>query len=117
MRDAMVALVVRTSLEEGELLRLKAIVLAASPVSDVSLHWRPMGSGRFTTVPLNHVARGVYRVDLATGGIEGIGLEYFIRVTTQGGQSVQFPATAPELNQTVVLMPKRMMNDERKKGH
>jgi len=36
---------------------------------------------------------------------EGQALEYYIRVTIAKGQDLVWPATAPKLNQTVVVMP------------
>jgi hypothetical protein len=94
--------VVRTGLVAGEALNLQAIVLGASP-REVVLHWRQMGSGDFAKVPLRHVARGVYAVTLSAAAIPG-DLEYYIAVGTGSGKTLHFPATAPQLNQTVVVV-------------
>ncbi len=89
---------------------MKAIVLGAKP-ADAALHWRPMGEGTYRKVALEHVARGVYTVEVelppeATprGGATRADLEYYIRVATRAGATLWFPATAPVLNQTVVSM-------------
>lgn len=104
--------VVRTSLAGDEALNVQAIVLGTDP-SRVTLHWRPMGSGEFAKVPLEHVARGVFAVTLPAEKIPG-DLEYHVEATFGVATSVdgshvedtlRFPATAPDLNQTVVVVP------------
>jgi hypothetical protein len=47
-----------------------------------------------------HVARGVYRAQLPPLADD---IEYYVEARV-AGQSFVFPATAPDLNQTVVLM-------------
>jgi len=92
---------VRTSLESGEPLALKVLVLAKDKPASVELHWRGMGPGGFRTVSLKHKARGVYSATLPAP----IGaIEYYVEVTADG-QTARFPATAPELNQTVIVLP------------
>ena len=105
---------VRTCLVDGEPLRLTAIVLGAKP-SQVAVSWRPLGTGEFTRVVMDHAARGVYRVTLP-GEATAADFEYYIQATiAEGGiipatgppPLVMFPATAPRLNQTVVVVPAR----------
>jgi hypothetical protein len=92
---------VRTSLEAGEALALKVLVLAKEGPVSASLRWREMGRGEFRSVPLEHKARGVYTLTLPppAGAIE-----YYVEVEAVG-ETARFPATAPELNQTVVVLP------------
>ena len=93
--------VVRTSLDAGESLQLHAVIAGVDrPV--VVCHWRPLGDARFQALPLTHVARGVYQAVLAAQDIPA-DFEYYLEVAT-GRKTLRFPATAPELNQTVVLM-------------
>ena len=92
---------VRTSLEAGEALALKVLVLAKGGPVAVSLNWREMGRGEFRSVPLEHKTRGVYTVVLPP--LAGA-IEYYIEVEA-GGETGRFPATAPDLNQTVVVLP------------
>jgi len=93
---------VRTSLEIGESLSLKVIVLAQDPPEEAALHWRELGKGKFAAVPLQKTARSVYSVSVPAAGRD---IEYYIRVRA-GGREAVFPATAPALNQTVVVIPK-----------
>jgi hypothetical protein len=91
---------VRTSVLRGETLRLKVIVEDRRPQTPV-LHWRPMGTGEFRTVTATHRARAVYDVEFPAGEPAG-GCEYYLEYASQQGP-VRFPATAPQLNQTVVV--------------
>ncbi len=94
---------VRTSLEKGEGLRLKVIVLDTETAKDVTVNYRPMGSdNEYTTARLNHVARGVF--ELTLGDIDD-DIEYHIKAELVDGKTLVYPVAAPELNQTVVVMP------------
>ncbi len=93
--------VVRTALRQGEPLRLQATVMGA-PGAVVICFWRPLGASQFDSMPLKHVARGVYQMELGAEQMQG-DFEYYIEATSSEIQ-FRFPATAPELNQTVVLI-------------
>ena len=94
---------VRTCLVQGEPLKLTVIVLGVEP-TEATVHWRPLGSGQFAKLPLEHVGRGVYAVTLPARAT-GADLEYYVQVAAEGGESLKFPPTAPGLNQTVVAVP------------
>ena len=90
----------RTSLSEKEALKLKVIILSEGPPRAATLCWRKLGDRRFAKAPLKLAARGVYSV-LLPPGVKG-DFEYYIHVEDGAGQPVYFPATAPDINQTVV---------------
>jgi len=90
----------RTSLRSGEPLELKIMVLSSQKPDEVALYWRPMGSGIFQKTAPSHAARGVYRVQLPPLAED---IEYYVEARV-AGKGFVFPATAPDLNQTVVLM-------------
>jgi hypothetical protein len=96
---------VRTSLAAGETLTLKVIYLSASPPKEAALFWREMGRGEFAQVPLSHVARAVYSVQFPPEGSRPDDVEYYVRVLTADDKELFFPATAPSMNQTLVVMP------------
>jgi hypothetical protein len=96
---------VRSSAVAGEVLTLKVLILTATPVREAALYWRPMGAGEFNKAPLVHVSRGVYSVRFPPEGASEADLEYYVRVRADGDDAVFFPATAPAVNQTVVVMP------------
>lgn len=94
---------VRTVVPAGEALSLKVILLAANSVKKVSLYWRPMAKGQFIGIPLQHVARAVYRVDFPPQTEDVLAMEYYVETTWQDGKTSVWPATAPSMNQTVVI--------------
>ena len=95
--------VVRTSLAAGEPLPLTVIILGPQP-SKGFLCWRKLGEhgSAFTEIPLSHVARGVWSVTLPPEATSA-DFEYFVQVAIGKNQLLHFPATAPEMNQTVVV--------------
>ncbi len=97
---------VRSSIEAGERLTLKVIVLDSRKPREAALLWREMGIGEFSPIPLTHMGQGVYLVDLPNDASRRDFVEYYIRVRTAGGTVLYYPDTAPETNQTLVVMPK-----------
>jgi hypothetical protein len=96
---------VRTSVEAGRPLRLRPILLDNQPPRKAVLYWRGIGRGRYSQLPLRHVARGVYAVEIPAQDTMVVAIEYYLRVTTSSGSELVFPAMAPEINQTVVIVP------------
>jgi hypothetical protein len=91
----------RTSLAANEAMKLKVIILSEAAPRSATLCWRKFGERRFAKLPLKRVARGVYSVQLPAGAKDDF--EYYIQAEPERGQPVYFPATAPRLNQTVVV--------------
>lgn len=94
----------RGSVESGEELRVRMIVLAAGSPREVALFWRPLGRGEFRRLAASHVGRGVHEARLTVQGSDGAGVEWYAKAVTANGESIVYPATAPELNQTVVVV-------------
>ncbi len=93
----------RTALENGEPLRLEAVVLSAAKARSIQLAWRPMGSGAWATVPFEHVSRGVWRVRLpAVAG----DFEYAVEAIAATGAALQVPAGGRDAPRTVVVVPR-----------
>ncbi|MCG7852921.1 MAG: hypothetical protein MIO92_10405 [Methanosarcinaceae archaeon] len=90
-------------LREGEALKLRVIVLDNHRPSDAALHWRPLGQEEYHTIPLQHIARGVHTVTLVPADERSI--EYYITATTLDKTELIWPAGAPRINQTVVVLP------------
>jgi hypothetical protein len=85
---------VRSIVTKGEALKLKIIAL---PETNVILHVRAMGHGRWKEVPATHLARAVYEAKLPAAQDD---FEYYITA----GKNLVWPATAPQMNQTVVVV-------------
>ena len=92
---------VRTGILAGEALKLNVLLPGIEP-REAALYWRPLGSGDFAKTPLVHAARSVYNVALPPEATKA-DLEYYIRVDDGKGHVLHYPATAPKLNQTVVV--------------
>ncbi len=90
----------RGQMAPGERLHIPVILLGGAQSGD--LYWRPLGQGLFRKLPLTHVARSVYEVTLPPASGKISALEYYIQCGTSSGV-LRFPATAPTMNQTVVV--------------
>jgi hypothetical protein len=93
---------VRTSLIKGEDLKLKVIILSQNRTEDAALYWRAMGKGTYNRIALKHIARGVYSVMIPAKQIKD-DFEYYVRVSSTDGQKITFPASAPKINQTIIV--------------
>jgi hypothetical protein len=93
---------VRTSLNNGEDLKLKVIILSQNRTEDAALYWRAMGNGTYNRIPLKHIARRVYSVTIPANQIKD-DFEYYIRASSTVGQQTTFPASAPIINQTIIV--------------
>jgi len=102
-KPRIIAPTLRASELAGEPLNIKVIYLDWQPPKELALWWRPLGQGRFRKVPASHVARGVHGVTLPPQ--ENGSIEYYLKAIANNGKTVLFPATAPRLNRTVVIVP------------
>jgi len=89
----------RTQIYIGEPLNLTVLIME-NPTS-ATLNYRSLGEGSYQSKSLSHQARGVYEVTIPAQSDD---FEYYIEVETPIG-NVNFPVTAPEINQTVVVGP------------
>jgi len=94
---------VRTAVGSGESLDLKILVLDRAGAGEVLLHHRGLGQGDWQTLAANPVGRANFHLRLPP--LSG-DTEYYITAKTHRGDTLTWPATAPSLNQTVVLFPK-----------
>jgi len=92
----------RTSAQRGEQLRLKLIVLPERATSDIAVHWKKLGDRRFETISVARSGRGVYLAQLPAAFDD---FEYYVQAQPAGGKPLLFPATAPAINQTVIVCP------------
>jgi hypothetical protein len=74
-------------------------LLSQVPAARGVLRWRPLGTGKYREVPLEHVARGVYRVDMKNPGDD---FEYQVVVDVDGTTLV-YPASEGQAGQSVVV--------------
>jgi len=101
-KERMIVPTVRSSLDIGEPFQLKIIFLGEKPKS-AYFYWRQLGKGDYQIMYLKHIARNDYGITLSSGVIHG-DFEYYVKAVSNTGKHLFFPATAPELNQTVIKM-------------
>ncbi len=97
----MIVPTVRTAIRSGEDLRLKALFYGMQP-RRVVVTWRRLGASSSETLEFEHATRGVYSVTIPAGKIAE-DFEYAILAKANDGKEYRFPATAPAMNQTVVV--------------
>ena len=93
---------VRNAVRRGEELELRILALDQQVARRVAVKWRPMGGGAWRDVPAQHVGRAVWRVRLPAASAD---FEYCVEAEFDGAGTMVWPATAPALCQTVVVMP------------
>lgn len=91
---------VRTLAGKGESLNIKVIAIDRQPIRAASAFWRPLGEKSFRQAGVQHVVRAVYKLNFPPVQTD---IEYCIQVETTAGKKLTWPATAPNLNQTVVV--------------
>ncbi len=99
----LVVMTARGSAAKGERLVLPIVALDRQPPRSVVVRVRPLGGSDWQTVSATHVARAVYRAELPAAQDD---FEYHVTAETAGGAKQVWPATAPELNHTVVVLPR-----------
>jgi hypothetical protein len=93
---------VRSQARTGESLSIRVFAIDREPVKAVVLYWRSMGRGGFVAVPATHVGRAVYQASLPHASS---GMEYYLQAETASGRRLTWPVTAPDLCQTVIVLP------------
>ncbi|HUT25638.1 MAG TPA: hypothetical protein VM492_14940, partial [Sumerlaeia bacterium] len=83
--------------------RIRALAAGTECDMRMVMKWRSMGKGRFPSTPLEHGGRGVYSIAIPAKAIGGEDFEYCVRAQPKSGKDPIFPATAAEMNQTVVV--------------
>ena len=83
----------RSVVAKGESLKLKIIAL---PATQPIVHFRPLGKGEWKEIPATHIARAVYEAKLPVAQDD---FEYYVTA----GKKLVWPATAPQMNQTVIV--------------
>ena len=91
----------RTQANVGEPQEIRAFVLSGARCSGVNLYWRSLGAGPFKRLVATHRARQAYRVALPASSSGTV--EYYLEAALDDGQKVRWPATAPSINETVVV--------------
>ena len=90
-----------TQMPAAQAMEMRSFVLADSKCDRVTLYYRPLGEGAFKPLPATHRSRQAFRVALPAQA--GGTLEYYLEAELVGGRKLRWPASAPSINQTVVV--------------
>jgi hypothetical protein len=91
---------VRSIVEPGKPLVLKIVTLGGQPVKSLVVRVRPLGGESWQEIQVLPVSRAVYSATLPPANKD---FEYHVTALTADSQELVWPATAPVLNQTVVV--------------
>jgi hypothetical protein len=91
----------RTQMNAGEPQEIRAFVLSGAKCAALNVYWRSLGEGQFKKVAATHRTRQAYRVALPARS-QGT-LEYYLEAALEDGEKLLWPATAPSINQTVIV--------------
>ncbi len=90
----------RGSATKGESLKLNIIALDNQPVKSVTVKLRQMGQTLWKTIEAQHISRAIWKTSLPPANED---FEYQVMAETMEGAKLVWPATAPEINQTVIV--------------
>ena len=97
---------IRTHILNKENYQIKALIMGQ--VSEVTIHYRKLGSSEFESLPMPHVNRGVYQIQLPDQEED---FEWYVAAKTDLGDVV-YPATArantSSQYQTVIVLNQRL---------
>ena len=91
---------VRSSVCQGEALKLNILALDQEPMRQIAVKFRALGKGKWKTRSVTHLARAVYAATMTEARED---FEYYIIAETAAGEKLVWPPTAPAMNQTVVV--------------
>jgi hypothetical protein len=92
---------VRSDLAAGEDLRIKIICIGFQP-EKLTARWKQLGNRSYREIMSVHVGRGVYEIVIPAAEIKD-DFEYYISARDSNGRIFEWPATAGEANQSVVI--------------
>lgn len=94
---------VRTSAHAGESVTVRVILAGTAAPARAELLWRPMGTGDYQRLPLDHRARRVFEGTLPALTAERSAIEYRIETRSDDGSAMHWPASERGIGQTIVL--------------
>ena len=103
---------VRSVVTKGEVLTVKILALDRQPVKSVTVHLRPLGQGEWRTIDAKLVTRGVWNATFPAA-MDDFEYQIVAKLADVSNSKIEnrhseilWPATVPEMNQTVVVMEK-----------
>ncbi len=94
----------RTNILEGESLNIKVNLLSKSKPTNITMNWRTIGASKYIKIPLQNLSKGIFTTTLSASKIKGKDFEYYIEAEFDSGDHIVYPATAKEINNTVIVL-------------
>lgn len=91
---------VRSTISRGESLKIRILAIDKKPVKSISVFSRSLGTALWNRRLASHIARGIWEISFPS---ETEDFEYYVRAETYDSKKIVWPATAPSLNQSVVV--------------
>jgi hypothetical protein len=95
----------RTSLLPDEDLKLDVFFIDNGNPQKVEFFWKPLGGKKFDRIKAQRQSNH-FEIILKADDIKGHDIEYFVKGLTSNGNTLNFPATAPSQNHTVIQIQK-----------
>jgi len=89
-------------LQSDDDFHVRVRVLSNAPDIQGKMLWRKLGKGQYHEIPLKHLARNVFEINVPVADFRA-DFEYYFQVEA-GGKSLVYPATANDINCSVVVM-------------
>jgi hypothetical protein len=100
----LIVLTPRTSLLPEEDLKLDVFFIDNGNPQKVEFFWKPLGEKKLRKIEAERKQRNHFEISLSVSKLNGDDIEYFVKGTTSNGNEINFPASTPEKNITVVQM-------------
>lgn len=98
----------RTSLLPDEDLKLDVFFIDNGNPQKVGFFWKPLGDRKFRKIEAERKQRNHFTIKLPARDLNGNDVEYFVKGIAENGNEINFPASAPDQNITVVQMSKAL---------
>ena len=82
-------------------MNLKILILGSEHLEEARLYWRLLGDQIYQSIPLAHVTRSV---QVPAQRIQERDFEYYIQAANPDQHAALYPASAPQINRTVVIL-------------
>ena len=102
----LIVLTPRTSLLPDEDLQLDVFFIDNGNPQKVEFFWKPLGEKKFRKIEAQRQQHNHFKIKLAAEKMNSQDIEYFVMGTTSDGNKLNFPATAPIQNHTVIQIQK-----------
>jgi hypothetical protein len=99
-KNRLIVPTVRNVVNKNETLNLKIMAMDNLCVNSVTIMKRKLGSKNWQPIEAIHIARAIWSTTIRVDD----DMEYYVFAKTKKGEKLVWPASAPEINQTIVVV-------------